>query len=195
VAALRQHIESHERIHGIFTNGGAKPNIVPDLAEMLWYVRSGTSDSLARLEPRVIAALESGAVGTGSTFEFERTAPAYSDLVDSRSLVAAYVANLADRGRHPAPRETRPSFIGSTDMGNVSHEVPSIHPMIGVAPPGVAIHTPDFADHARSERGDSAIIDGAIGMARTIVDLWSDPVLLDAVRDEFSHAPRSPVAG
>ena len=195
VAALRQHIESHERIHGIFTRGGDKPNLVPELATMLWYVRSGTSDSLARLEPRVIAALEAGALATGCTFEFDRSAPAYSDLIDNHRLVAAYVANLADRGRHPAPKETRPSFIGSTDMGNVSHEVPSIHPMIGVAPAGVAIHTPDFADHARSERGDRAVVDGAIGMARTIVDLWTDPNLLAAVRDEFHHAPRSPVAG
>jgi amidohydrolase len=195
VAALRQHIEAHERIHGIFTKGGGKPNIVPDVAEMLWYVRSGSSESLARLEPRVVAALEAGAMASGSGFDWERTAPAYSNLVDNHHLVAAYVANLADRGRTPAPRDTRPNFMGSTDMGNVSHEVPAIHPMIGVAPAGIAIHTPEFAEHARSERGDRAVIDGAIGMARTVVDLWSDPALLDAVRDEFSHAPRSPVSG
>ncbi len=195
VGALRQHMESHERIHGIFTKAGDKPNLVPDWVEMLWYVRSGTAESLAKLEPRVLAALEGGAMSAGCSFEWERTSPAYSDMIDNHHLVAAYVANVADRGRTPAPRDSRPYFIGSTDMGNVSHEVPSIHPMIGVAPPGIAIHTPEFAEHARSERGDLAVIDGAIGMARTIVDLWSDAALLEAVKGEFSHPPRSPVVG
>ena len=89
----------------------------------------------------------------------------------------------------------RPDFIGSTDMGDVSHQVPSIHPMIAAAPDGVAIHTEAFAEHARSARGDGAVVDGAVALAQTVADLWADPALLAAAREEFGHAARSPAAG
>ncbi len=192
VAALRQHIASHERVHGVFTHGGDKPNIVPDRAEMLWYVRSATSESLAALEPRVIAAIEAGAAATGATVEIERPSLPYRDLIDNGPLVAAYAANLAGLGRGLGAKVDRPEFLGSTDMGDVSHVVPAIHPMIAVAPRGVAIHTPEFATHARSESGDKAVLDGAVAMAETVVDLWTDSTLFREVRAAFDHAERSP---
>ena len=58
--------------------------------------------------------------------------------------------------------------------------------MIGAAPSGLPIHTPDFADHARSPRGDQAVVDGAIAMAWTIADLWLDEALMGSVRAEFA---------
>ena len=186
VAALRQHIQSHERIHGIFTHGGDKPNVVPHRAAMEWYIRSGTAASLAELEPRVLAALESGALATGSTFSYEWDPTPYDDLVDLSSFNEAYIANLRSRGRSARPRGDRPELMGSTDMGNVSHLVPSIHPMIAVAPEGVAIHTPAFAEHARGETADRAVVDGAVALASTIVDLWTDGVLLERIRAEFA---------
>jgi amidohydrolase len=195
VAALRQHIEHHERIHGVFTHGGDKANIVPDRAAMQWYVRSGTSESLARLRPRVVAALEAGALATGATVDIEWKHPPYADLIDNTALLAAYGANLARRGRTMAPKTERPDFIGSTDMGDVSHVVPSIHPMIAVAPRGVSIHTPDFAGHARAASGDAGVVDGAVALADTIVDLWADPALLGAAQHELHHAERSPAGG
>jgi metal-dependent amidase/aminoacylase/carboxypeptidase family protein len=195
VAALRQHIESHERVHGVFTHGGDKANIVPDRAAMQWYVRSGTTESLGRLKPRVVAALEAGALATGATVDIEWKHPPYSDLVDNGSLLAAYAGNLAALGRSMRSKSERPDFIGSTDMGDVSHQVPSIHPMIAAAPDGVAIHTEAFAEHARSARGDGAVVDGAVALAQTVADLWADPALLAAAREEFGHAARSPAAG
>jgi metal-dependent amidase/aminoacylase/carboxypeptidase family protein len=179
----------------VFTHGGDKANIVPDRAAMQWYVRSGTSASLARLEPRVVAALEAGALATGASVDIEWKHPPYADLVDNAALLAAYGANLARRGRTVSPKADRPDFIGSTDMGDVSHVVPSIHPMISVAPRGVAIHTAEFATHARSARGDTAVVDGAVALADTIVDLWTDPALLSGAQEEFHHAERSPSAG
>jgi metal-dependent amidase/aminoacylase/carboxypeptidase family protein len=106
------------------------------------------------------------------------------------AFMAAYAANIEDRGRVVAPRASRPELMGSTDMGNVSQVVPSIHPMIQVAPTGVPIHTPDFATHTRGPEADRAVIDGAVAMARTIVDLWTDDGLLDAVRSDFDAAKR-----
>lgn len=174
VATLRQHIEPHERIHGIFTHGGDKPNVVPAHAAMSWYVRSATAESLEALKPRVVAALEAGASATGATFHHEWPNPAYDDLLPDERLTRLYAANVAPLGRTVGRRSDRPEFLGSTDMGNVSHLIPTIHPMIAVAPRGVAIHTPEFADHARSSRGDQAVIDGAIGLAATAIDVWMD---------------------
>jgi hypothetical protein len=73
--------------------------------------------------------------------------------------------------------------MGSTDMGNVSHLMPSLHPMIQAAPTGVPIHTADFAVHAGGEMGDRAVVDGALVMAHTAVDLWADPALLRAAEE------------
>ena len=91
-------------------------------------------------------------------------------------------------GRAVAEPDPRSIVAGSTDMGNVSYAVPAIHPMIKVAPQGCAIHTPDFAAHARSEDGDRAVIDGALSMALTIVDLWADSETMGSVRDAFPES-------
>jgi hypothetical protein len=73
-------------------------------------------------------------------------------------------------------------------MGNVSYLVPSIHPMIQVAPPGVPIHSAEFAQYARGQSADRAVVDGAKALAMTVVDLWSDPSLLGAAREAFAGA-------
>lgn len=178
VAALRQHIGVSERIHGVFTNGGDKPNIVPDNAAMHWYIRSGTKETLEELKPRVVAALEAGALATGASMTYRWVENPYDDLRMSEPLDQLYASNASDLGRIVRPRTEAMSFIGSTDMGNVSHIVPSIHPMIAVAPPGTPIHTPEFATAARSADGDKAVIDGALAMANTALDIWLNPDVL-----------------
>jgi metal-dependent amidase/aminoacylase/carboxypeptidase family protein len=79
--------------------------------------------------------------------------------------------------------------VGSTDMGNISYLVPSIHPMIKVAADGVAIHTVEFAEWARSPDGDKAVLDGAKAMAMTIVDLWTSADLRQATTVAFAERP------
>jgi len=79
---------------------------------------------------------------------------------------------------------------GSTDMGNISYLVPSIHPMIKVADDGVPIHTAEFAEWARSPGGDRAVLDGAKVMAMTVVDLWSAASLRADVDADFARRPR-----
>ena len=188
VAALRQHIESSERVHGVFTDGGAKPNVVPNHASTFWYVRSRTLASLEPLKQRVLSCLEAGATAAGCTMTHRWNDPPYADLITNQVLVDAFAANAAATGRElavPAPGE---EVVGSTDMGNVSYLTPSIHPMLEVAPRGISIHTPEFAEHARGAGGDAAVTDGAIGMASTVVDLWTRPELLEAARDEWRLA-------
>jgi amidohydrolase len=187
VAALRQHILPSERIHGIFTKGGDKPNIVPKEAAMQWYVRSPTSSSLQPLKERVLACLEGSAHACGCTMTSEWDDFPYADMRDNAPMVASYVANAAALGRSVVdPDVLGRRVIGSTDMGNVSYLVASIHPMVQVAPAGVPIHTPEFASWARAEEGDRAVLDGAKAMAMTIVDLWCDASLRDEVAAAFA---------
>jgi metal-dependent amidase/aminoacylase/carboxypeptidase family protein len=188
VAALRQHIQGDERVHGIITDGGAKPNIVPSHASSLWYVRAGDLTRLESLKERVVACLEAGAHATGCTMHHGWNDPPYADLIDNQPVLDAFVENAGTLGRHlRTPVEDGP-VMGSTDMGNVSYLVPSIHPMIQVAPRGVSIHTPEFTAHAAGDGGDHAVKVGAAAMAATVVDLWTRPDLLEAARAEFRAA-------
>ncbi len=192
VAALRQHIRSTERVHGVFTRGGDKANIVPDFASAHWMVRSARASSLGPLKERVLACLEAGAMAAGCRMEHRPSAPDYADMVDNPVLLALYLGNSEAVGR-PVPVEAASDarVVGSTDMGNVSYLVPSIHPMIKVAPADVSIHTPAFAGHARSATADRAVLDGAKAMALTVADVWARPGALDQVRASFSPTPPS----
>lgn len=185
VAALRQHIRPDERIHGIFTRAGDKPNIVPESAEAIWYVRSPTMVGLRNLQERVVACLEAGATAAACEVVLEWYDPLYTDMVESPTLLATYAANAVAMGRPLAEPTPDARVVGSTDMGNVSHAVPSIHPMIKVAPEGVPIHTKEFARHAGGPSGDAAVIDGAKILALTVTDLWARPELIEATATEF----------
>ena len=188
VAALRQHIRPDERIHGIFTDGGRKPNIVPEYSSMEWYVRSKNMRTLEPLKKRVLSCLEAGAMASSCTMSHSWVDPYYADMVDNETICTLYAANAQKIGRDPIEPDSENKVVGSTDMGNVSYLVPSIHPMIGVAPYGVPIHTPDFANHARSESGDSGVIDGAKILAMTIVDLWANNGSMETAQQEFTTA-------
>ena len=172
VAALRQHIQPDERVHGIFTDGGDRPNIVPHHAAAEWFVRSPDGPGLDDLQRRVVAALQAGADASGCSMEWRPSAPTFLEMRDDHPLLELVAANSAALGRPLGEPEEVGHVRGSTDMGNVSQLVPSIHPMLAVAPAGVSIHTPEFADHARSAAGDRAVLDGARAMALTVVDTW-----------------------
>ncbi len=190
VAALRQHIGPRERVHGIFTKGGDKANIVPAETEMNWIVRSPTIESLQPLKERVLACFGGAAAACGCTMSTDWQHHTYADMIDNGPMVASYVANAARVGRTVVdPKALGRSVVGSTDMGNVSYLVPSIHPMIKVAPDGVPIHTVDFAHWALSADGDRAVVDGAKSMAMTVVDLWCESGLMDDVQAAFKQRP------
>ena len=189
VATLRQHILPTERVHGIFLKSGDKPNIVPSEASTEWYVRSDNVSSLAALKPRVLAALESGAHACGCSVSHEWIGAAYADMVTNNTMGTMYAHNALRLGRTVTdPRQGGHRVVGSTDMGNVSHLVPSIHPMIASAPTGTSIHTKQFAQFARSPLADKAVLDGAKAMAMTAIDFWTSPERRVAVAAEFNAA-------
>jgi len=188
VAALRQHIRPSERIHGIFTKAGDKPNIVPREAAMHWYIRSDDTETLKPLKARVLAALEGGASACGCSMSHTWDETPYADMVTNRSLIDTYSSYSSTLGRTVHEAGSDHAVVGSTDMGNVSHLVPSIHPMIAIAPRGTAIHTAEFASHAVSQRADQAIIDGAKAMALTALDVWTNSSLRQEVEDDYRKA-------
>jgi amidohydrolase len=152
VAALRQHIGAHERIHGVFLKAGEKPNIVPDHTVAEWYVRSPTLTSLQDLKERVLACLAGGAAAAGCEMTVTPTCAEYSQLHTNQALIERYQRNSRELGRPvPAPEHGR-QVTCSTDMGNVSLAVPSIHPLVAVSPPEVALHTAGFAGWAGDAR-------------------------------------------
>jgi amidohydrolase len=192
VAALRQHILPTERVHGIFPRAGDKPNIVPEFASAHWYVRSPTVKTLERLKPRVFACLEAGAAAAGCEMSYEWREPVYADMIDNAAILDRYIDNAARTGRTLYdPSGAAHPVVGSTDMGNVSYIVPSIHPMIRVGPSHISIHSQEFTSYTASADGDAAVIDGAKALAMTVTDLWLQPEVLEAAKREFAESVRT----
>jgi amidohydrolase len=189
IAQLRQHIQQTERIHGIIVEGGLAPNIVPERATGRFYVRARDGVELAALKKRVQACFEAGALATGTRLEAAWGKVDCLDLKTNWPLAKAYEANALALGRDLMdPGLLPPGMAGSTDMGNVSHRVPSIHPMIAVSPPSVVIHNAEFATYARSEKADQAIIDGAKGLAMTTLDFFASDDLRVAAKTDFAKS-------
>jgi len=187
IAQLRQHIRQTDRIHGIITEGGLAPNIVPERAGCRFYVRAADMHELAALKARVQACFEAAALSTGCRVETHWGNSDYLDLKANWPMAEAYARNIQALGRELTPLSALPSgYAGSTDMGNVSHRLPSIHPMLAVAPEDVIIHNAAFARWAASGRGDAAVIDGAKSLALTALDLMCDSVLLDRAHADFA---------
>ncbi|MFZ1989136.1 MAG: M20 family metallopeptidase [Alphaproteobacteria bacterium] len=187
VGALRQHIKQSERLHGIITKGGDAANIVPHLASCTFYVRAADAHDLAPLKQRVQACFEAAALATGTRLETKWGDVDYIDMKTNWPLANAYKANAESLGRPLTPLEQLPSgMAGSTDMGNISHRVPSIHPLLKIAPEGVIIHNPEFARFAVLPEADKAVLDGAKMLALTALDMMASPSLASAAANDFA---------
>jgi amidohydrolase len=178
IGLLRQQLLPSTRVHGIVTHGGDAPNAIPDRTEGRWYVRAETLDELAGLEPRIRRCFEAGALATGCELEIEAEAPRYAEFRNDPDLLPLYRANAERLGRQflapgsdgGAGRMNR----ASTDMGNVSLVVPSIHPYIGIGSLPAVNHQKEFAAHCVTPAADQALLDGAIGLAWTAADAALD---------------------
>jgi metal-dependent amidase/aminoacylase/carboxypeptidase family protein len=161
------------------------PNIIPDEAELFYYIRASTNAQLDKLVPRVTACFESAALATGCTVEFAWDAHRYKDLVTNAPIADAYTRNAHGLGvRFDC---ATPDNVGSTDMGNVSHVVPSIHPhfYFGAKHPE---HSVGFAKQAGSVDAQHYAIREAKILAHTAIDLLCDPDLLAKVKADFVSA-------
>lgn len=185
VAQLRQHILPTDRVHGIITDGGQAPNVVPERASAHFFVRSGELDTLQALSARVDAALRGAAVSTGTTVDLRwDTQPAYLPVRVNDAIASRFVVNLAGRRTFP-PRSTAGVAGGSTDMGNVSHVVPAVHPNVQTAPSTVGAHTAAFADTTLTEQARDGVLDSVVGIARTVADILADADLRAEIARQF----------
>ncbi|MGH9051606.1 MAG: M20 family metallopeptidase [Acidimicrobiia bacterium] len=180
ISTLRQHLYPTDKIHGIITHGGDAPNVIPEHTASSWYVRADTRQRLDELKERVLACFAAGAEATGCTWEVAPVGHDYEDLVSAPVLVELFERNARALGRSMQRGVELPvGTTGSTDMGNVSHVVPSLHPLLDIKPGEAVNHQPEFAAHTITPDGEAAIRDGALAMAWTIIDLavehrWSD---------------------
>lgn len=185
IGLLRQHIHSTDRIHGIVTHGGAAPNVVPGHTSARYIVRSETLEQLEELRPKVYRCFEAGGIATGAKVKISGGDRPYAEVLHDADMVALYGKNSEALGR-PFPNlgewTTRPS--GSTDMGNVSRAMPSIHPMIGINSLPAVNHQPEFTAHCITADADKALLDGALAMAWTCIDM----AMNDGVRDRLMSA-------
>ena len=187
IAALRQHIRDTERVHGVFTHGGDKPNIVPEVAETLWYVRSDNLETLDPLRDRVSRCIQGSAYACECEVDIQWADFAYADMVENVPLINRY-GDLARRlGRDAVEPNSEARVVGSTDMANVSHMVPSIHPMLAICEPGTPLHTADFASAATGDRANQAIRDGAVLMTELAKAFGSDASFRGSVLS--AHTP------
>lgn len=170
VATLRQQILPSDRLHGIVTHGGDAPNIIPSYTRSSWYIRSATAERLEELTKKVMVCFEAAALATGCTWETSEIGHPYEDLVNNPVLTELFDANATALGRTMARGADVPK-AGSTDMGNVSHVVPAIHPFLSIDSGDAVNHQPEFAAATIEPAGDKAIRDGALAMAWTIIDL------------------------
>jgi amidohydrolase len=173
IGLLRQHLRPGDQVHGIVTSGGDVPNVVPAHAEGLWMVRAPTIADLELARPRVTCCFEAGALATGATLSIEDVAPVYTHMEHDHEMVAAYRENALALDR---PVDDDHDMTFSTDMGNVSLEIPSIHPCIAIESAGAYNHQPDFAAACINASADRAVLEGSLAMAWTTIDLATGPL-------------------
>ncbi|MEX2394685.1 MAG: M20 family metallopeptidase [Actinomycetota bacterium] len=175
IGLLRQHIRQTDRIHGFITKGGDAANIVPAHTSAHYMVRARSIDELAEIRQRVNRCFEAGALATGATLEFSDSGVPYAEVHHDPAMAALYKRNAEEAGRtfiDLGPYRERAA--ASTDMGNVSLEIPSIHPSIGIDSLPAVNHQPEFAAHCVTPSADKALFDGALAMAWTCADLAAD---------------------
>jgi len=182
VGLLRQHIRSTDRIHGIVTNGGAAPNVVPAHTSARYIIRSETLDQLSELRTKVRRCFEAGALATGTQMQIVGGDKPYAEMRHHEIMASFYRRNSEALGRKfPDLGEWESRPTASTDMGNVSLAMPAIHPLIGIHSLPAVNHQPEFTAHCVTPDADQAIRDGALSMAWTCIDLALDGALRETL--------------
>ena len=188
INALRQHVKDDVRIHGIITHGGDAPNIVPEYAKARFYIRAATREYLNEVTEKVKAIAEGAALTTGAKLNVIAFQNEVDNIVQNERLDAVFHEIVETLGETVHLDEK--SGIGSTDAGNISQVVPTIHPYIKIGPDNLVAHTEAFKIAARSEQGDNALITGAKALALTGLRLLTDEDTLKKVKEEFACKKR-----
>ena len=183
INALRQHLREDVRIHGIITSGGAAPNIVPDYAEAYFFVRATDNEYLEKMLKKVKNCAIGASKATGTELKIEM-GKGYKAFYPNDTLADIFEKNIKSLGiTVDKPKEF--GGLGSSDIGNVSCVVPSIHPFIKISDKELRSHSKEFAQASISEKGYGAIMIGAKAMILTALDIIENPELLKKIKAEF----------
>ncbi|PWC14398.1 amidohydrolase [Brenneria roseae subsp. americana] len=183
ISVLRQQLPDGVRVHGIITNGGQAPNVIPEYASAHYYIRAKTREEVVALEPRIRAIADGVALATGTTVKIEHQVGP-RDFRINHTLNAILLEEFTTAGE--IVDQTAKEGLGSTDAGDISHAVPTAHPTIKIGPDDLIGHTVPFREAANSPLGYAALITGAQVLARTGLRLLTDAQLLQDVKDEFA---------
>lgn len=214
VNLLREHVPQESRIHYVITRGGLAPNVVPDFAEVYYYVRHPLAATLETIWPRVVAAAEGAAQGTGTRMDYEIIHGIHS-VLPNETLGRAVHANLEALGgvqydeeelqfalkiretlgegllpmgsqESVQPFETRLGS-GSTDVGDVSYTVPTAGFYAATWVPGTAAHSWQATAAGGMSIGGKGMMLAAKTLAMTAVDLMTNPELVRRAKEEFEY--------
>jgi amidohydrolase len=184
INALRQQLRSDVKVHGIVTEGGVAANVIPEKAACRFYVRADDLAEVSRILKRVIACAEGAALATGCELQVHEDERVLAPLKLNRAFSALYSAQLGILG---LPESSAPmdKNKGSSDIGNVSHVVPTIHPHVPIGD-GVHIHSSEFASATITGQGKAAALEGATALAMTAIDLACHREYRDEIKAEFN---------
>lgn len=184
ISMLRQHIRDGSRLHGFLIEGGTAPNIVPERTRGEFLVRARDEAYMQELVQKVKNIFQAAALATGCSVKLTFDEEPYSDMRNNGVLAGLFEENLQRLGIDPV--EGVPwEHAGSTDMGNVSHVVPAIHPTLAIAPAEVPGHSQAFLEASGSLRGYQAMVDAAKALAMTGADLLANHQLAEQAKAEF----------
>jgi amidohydrolase len=187
VGLLRQQVRPDARIHGVITYGGGAPNVIPPYTSCRFRVRGTDPAYCEELVQRVVACAEAGARATGCRMEWKEYMRPYLNMVPNHTIGAAFRENLEAIGRDVQDERTRDGS-GSTDFGNVSQKVPSVHAYLGICGPEAGWHSKEVAAATKTDRGHAAILAGAKSLAMTAIDILTDEILREEARQEHTRA-------
>ncbi|XP_063403230.1 xaa-Arg dipeptidase-like [Mytilus trossulus] len=183
VSCLRQQMKPTWRVHGIIKNGGIKSNIIPDLSELEYSYRAPNKQELDQLKVKMRSCFDSAATGTGCQVSYDFSSKPYLNLVSNYRMADAFRSNAESLGVTFDAKEDE--IGGSSDMGNVSQIVPSIHPLYNIDTIH-GNHTKDFTTASGDPKAQLHTLNQAKAMALTCLDILTDENLLKEIRDEFA---------
>eukprot|EP00058_Branchiostoma_floridae_P014398 XP_002599886.1 hypothetical protein BRAFLDRAFT_58112 [Branchiostoma floridae] len=189
ISVLRQQMRPHHQVHGIIQNGGTHPDIIPSETKLMFYLRAHSETELKKLEKRVVGCVEAAALATGCQVEynFKRDASKYSNLIQNNTLATLYERNAEALGvTNCSDKSVTGAISGSTDMGNVTHVVPGIHPMFAL-PTDASIHSRHFTEEAGTREAQPYALNQAKALAMTAIDVICQSQLMDTIREEFKQ--------
>jgi len=187
INSLRPYAKDKSRIFGIITDGGKAANVVPEHSAGKFMLRTPEDTQLDELCEKALDCFKGAALVTGARLEYKWGLRANA-MRSNSALVRVWSKNMEAVGRKVEEKDEIKYPSGSTDMGNVSLVVPSIHPFIAIASEPMSSHSTEFAVAAASDGAKQALIDGAKALAMTAVDVMAQPETLSEIKEEFLQA-------